>query len=186
MLIVIVVLVVVAVVAYLKVPAVKAKVDGILYKSKVEGTPAPSITVPAQPYAEFKGFPFEDVMRILQQRGSWSFADEEIAKMKAAGVVFRDVQEAGPGVDRSGYDITYLKGWTITNVMENGRPYTVTLGKPGNIRVEGYSGNTIKRVNGKDCDVNSCDIPNQSGSVTLTVESNASDPAQRWVAVHLR
>lgn len=76
----------------------------------------------------------------------------------------------GPAVDRSGFELTEQNGYLVTPKLVNNTPYTFILGKPGTVKVFGVSGNQINKVNGQKV-IYEAEIPNQSGSITLVVES---------------
>lgn len=145
--------------AYLKIPAVKAKVDGILRKPAVENT-KPNVAVItnpavlANPFEEFRGLSYLDVVRIGQQRKqNWNFSPEEIQQLKDAGVIFRDVQEVlGPPIDRTGFHVTYENSPRV-NEQKSGESRTYTFGRAGKVRVfGGTSGTQLREVNGQEVD----------------------------------
>lgn len=80
--------------------------------------------------------------------------------------------DRGPAVDRSGFDLNEANGWVVTPILTNGQLYTFTLGKPGTVLVYGVGGNFVSKVNGQPvAGERGASIPNQSGTVTLSVES---------------
>lgn len=72
--------------------------------------------------------------------------------------------------DRSGYTLNDGNGWLVYNPMNNDQPYTFYFAKSGTIRVFGVSGTEVTKVNGQNV-IGGLDIPNQSGSIVITVES---------------
>jgi hypothetical protein len=78
--------------------------------------------------------------------------------------------QQGPAPDRSGFELTEANGYLVTPLLTNGQVYTFILGKPGTVRVFGVGGNQLNKVNGQAV-IYSAEIPNQSGTITLTVES---------------
>lgn len=91
----------------------------------------------------------------------------------------RDKRDAansqGAPVDRSGFALTEANGWLVTPKMANNTPYVFTLGKSGTVKVSGHSGNQVNKVNGQGV-LYAGEIPNQSGTITLAVES--TDPSR--------
>lgn len=84
----------------------------------------------------------------------------------------------GPAVDRSGFELNQANGWLVTPRLVNNTPYTFILGKPGTVKVSGSSGNQVNKVNGQGV-IYSAEIPNQSKTITLVVESvNQSLPVE--------
>jgi hypothetical protein len=78
----------------------------------------------------------------------------------------------GPAVDRSGFELNASNGYLVTPLLTNGQVYTFILGKPGTVEVSGWGGNQVLRVNGQSISPSYvAHIPNQSGSISLSVES---------------
>jgi hypothetical protein len=80
--------------------------------------------------------------------------------------------QQGPAPDRSGFELNASNGYLVTPLLTNGQLYTFVLGKPGTVEVSGWGGNQVLRVNGQSISPSYiAHIPNQSGAISLSVES---------------